>query len=665
MLILRRRFPVDNAGNYVDTDMKPLKPGDRLDGFQIENSLYDGAMARIYRARDLLTDEVVVLKVPFGDIINTPILYYHYQNEERIGRLLNHPHVVRFFHRNRSRQYIIQEFVSGTDLRKFTGRNKKVEFPRACAITRQIAGALTYLHDCGIIHLDLKPENIIISGDWIKLIDFGLAVKSDLPDLLKEDFSSPHGTPYYIAPEQVVGIRSEPRSDIYSLGVVFYEMLTGHLPFPRSTKLSDTRLRLKSEPTPPRYYEPELDPRIQEVMLKALARRPEQRYSSAAEFIHDLEHLEEVAVTLLGKKSKKPCWFFARFKPAVSFATHNTKNFFSGSNKPQLLGAVIDDDSADQVVEELRRRVLMLGGEVTLLTVLEEEDDSHFLKYGREVAGEHLRNRLEHFVQRFRRYNIDPTIRLIRGRASEVICSLARNLNAVCVVLGPSRRPGLFGSSVVKKVTAKMETEVLIAETKPHTLVWTMQGLAIDRLSEEQVIAIDIFLVDGWFNHVSWLAELALSLLLDSEQEIELESDHCLVGRWLTDLRNDPYWVRVARRLDPVHNELHSVAEKMISLAEAGDIHAMKNIYRGRALPLSCTLRDRFAEVSRLIREWSGHYDVQQIPALLSEKCPLFDKDTPVGGPLLELHTIRNYLESHVADTCISKDRNTQTMKAK
>ena len=648
MPIIRRRFPAGNVRNFAGIDMEPMQAGDRLDGFQIENSLHDGAMARIYRARDLLTDEVVALKVPFGDIINTPILFYHYQNEERIGRLLNHPHVVRFFHRNRSRQYIIQEYVPGSDLRKSMGGKKKIEFSRARAIILQIADALTYLHGCGVIHLDLKPENIILFKGRIKLIDFGLAVKSGLPDLLAEDFSSPHGTPFYIAPEQIAGIRSEPRSDIYSLGIILYEMLTGQLPFPRSTRLSDTRLRLKSDPVPPRYYEPELDPNIQEILLKALAVKPEDRYESAADFSHDLQHLEQVQVTELGQRTKKPFWFLARFKPAVSFS-HRPPSF-SPSDKPQLLGAVIDDDSADNVVEALRRRVLMLGAEVTLLTVLEEEDDSHFLKYGREVAGEQLRNRLEHFVQRFRRYNIDPTIRLIRGNASEVICTVARQLQAVCVVLGPSRKPGLFGSSVVKKVMAGLKTEVLIAETTPHTLVWRMQGMAIDQLSEEQVIAIDIFLVDGWFNHVSWLAELALSLLLDSGQDVDPDSGHCLVGKWLTELRKDPYWQAVARHLDPVHGQLHAVAEKMIQLAGSGDLEAMKNIYRYNALPLSCRLREKFAGVSRLIREWSGHDGLQQIPALLSEKCPLFDKDTPVGGPLLELHMIRHYLESRAED---------------
>lgn len=639
--------------------MKSLQAGTELDGFLIEEELYNGAMARIYRARDLLTDEVVALKVPFGDIINNPVLYYHYQNEERIGRLLNHPHIVRFFYRNRSRQYIIQEYVPGVDLRQHVGKGKKMNFSEVKPIILQIAGALDYLHETGVIHLDLKPENIIINHSRVKLIDFGLAVKSDLPDLLAEDFSSPHGTPFYIAPEQLLGIRDEPRSDIYSLGVIFYEMMTGHLPFPRSRKLSRTRLRLKADPVPPRYYDPDFDPRVQEIMLKALARQPEDRYENASMLAYDIKNIEQVQVGDLGLRKEKPWWFFAQLRPASSFSGHQKQLFFSPLNKPQLLGAIINHDSADQVVEELRRRALISGGEVTLLTVLEEEDDSHFLKYGLEVAGEQLRNRLEHFVQRFRRYNIDPTIRLIRGEAANVILSISQQLQAVCIVLGPSRKPGLFGASVVEKVKAKSKTEALVATSKPHTLVWTAQGLPIDQLSEDQVIAIDIFLVDGWFNHVSWLAELALSLLRNSSITVELAPGHCAVGRWLTELHTDPYWAKIAHRIDPVHNQLHKVAEEMARLAADGDLRGMKKVYQSKTLQLSCGLRERFAEVSRLIREWSGYHEVRPIPALRAADCPLFHGDAPVGGPLLELHTIRNYFETHVPDYAVSPGHGT------
>lgn len=630
--------------------MASLQRNDRLDGFCIERPLYDGAMAQIYLARDLLTDEVLALKIPFGDILNNPILYYHYQNEERIGRLLQHPNIVRFFYRNRSQQYIVEEYVPGADLRSWAGKGKQLPWADILAVILQLVDAVAYLHSQGVVHLDLKPENILLFQNQVKLIDFGLAFSVDMPDLLAKDFSSPHGTPFYIAPEQMVGIRGEPRSDIYSIGVILYEMVTGALPFPRSKKLSKTRLRLKSDPAPPRYYAPDLDPRLQEIILKCLARLPAHRYQTALELIGDLQHMEKVKVTAAGLRRKKPCWLLRQWLPAVSFPDLQVPVASATGRKTQLVGAVIDDASAELVVEELRGLALLQEAEVTLLTVLEEKDDSHYVQYGLEVAGERFRTRLERFVQKFRRYNIDPTIRLIRGRAVDVILSVARQIEASIVVLGPSRKPGLFGNSVVKKIMAQCEAQVKVAREASHPLIWKSRDLPPDQLRAEQILSIDLFLVDSWFHHVEWLTALAVSLLQKTSHRTHHMHEHCAVGTWLMELHNDSQWSRMAARIDPVHNQLHVVAREMVSLADSGDMSALKNVYRTKALPLSCELRTQMAAVSGLIREWSGQRDVQQIPALCQTDCPLFQEEMPVGGPLLALHTIRNYLDTHIPD---------------
>ena len=300
--------------------MESLQPGNTLDTFTIEKELHRSAMAKLFLATDILTDETVVLKVPFGDILNNPIQFYHYQNEERIGRTLSHPNIVRFFSRNRSRQYIVMEHVPGKDLRSMVGKGKKNEFSRAGPLIQQIADALSYLHGRGIIHLDLKPENIMITVDsQVKLLDFGFATKEGLPDLLTEDFFLPHGTPDYIAPEQIVGHRREIRSDIYSLGILLYEMLIGRLPYSSSTRLSKTRRRLKFDAVPPRHYDQTIPPQIQQIILKCLERQPENRYNSAMALAEDLQNYQNLPITNRGLNRKKPSFFFAFFSPIPSF----------------------------------------------------------------------------------------------------------------------------------------------------------------------------------------------------------------------------------------------------------------------------------------------------------------------------------------------------------
>ncbi len=638
--------------------MEPLKPGSRIDSFTVEKELYAGAMARIYKCRDLLTDEVVALKVPFGDIINNPILYYHYQNEERIGRLLKHPHIVRFLYRNRTSQYIIQEYLPGRDLRSLVGRNRKMDFAAARKHVLQICQALDYMHGQGVIHLDLKPENIILLHGSLKIIDFGLAVKKGMPDLLGQDFTAPHGTPFYIAPEQLLGIRTIPASDIYALGVMLFEMVTGELPFPRSKKLSTTRLRLKCAPIPPRYFIPDLDPHIQEIILRMLSMDPEKRYGSMPELIDVLRRPQQVPVTELGRRTRRPLFFLARLRPAANLARPEEDQENASSPPRQILAAIIDDDKAHLVVEEARRLVLLDGGEVTLLTVLEEEDDSHFLMYGQQVAGERLRTRLESFVQRLRRYSIDPTVRLIRGRAAEVIVELARQLDAEKIILGPSRSKGLWQGSVLKQVMKKYPGRVMSADPDRVDYDWSIFNKTISRLSREEVIDFDIFLVDAWFDHLSWLAGLALALLPGHEEDDKAGLDEsCLVGRWLARLEQGlPCWRGIANRVGPVHEELHGIAREMVRLGRNGEYAAMKYLYQARALPLSCRLQRCFADTSKLVRDWSGTYEIRPVPVLLLASCPLLHRGQPVGGPLLELHTIRSFLETGHPDIAAGEE---------
>jgi serine/threonine-protein kinase len=194
--------------------------------------------------------------------------------------------------------YMVMEWVEGRLLRKVLAESRKLPIERARAIIIAICDALDYIHRNGVVHRDLKPENIMIDGeDRIKLIDFGIAGKAGARRLTFGKFSQIAGTPDYISPEQVKGKRGDGRSDIYSLGVILYELVTGATPFSGPNPFTVMNDRLVNNPVPPRELNPEISPQLQEAIYRAMEREPQNRYSTANEFAWDLEHLDQVAAS--------------------------------------------------------------------------------------------------------------------------------------------------------------------------------------------------------------------------------------------------------------------------------------------------------------------------------------------------------------------------------
>jgi len=197
-----------------------------------------------------------------------------------------------------SHLYMVMEWVEGRELRRLLMERSKLPPERAVAITIGICRALDYIHSCGVVHRDLKPENIMVdSDDRTKLIDFGIAGRAGARQLTFGALSQIMGTPDYIAPEQVNGKPGDARSDVYALGVMLYEMLTGETPFRGPNPFAVMNDRLVNNPIPPRELDPEISPELQEVIYRALRRDPAGRYATAGAFARDLEHLDEVEVT--------------------------------------------------------------------------------------------------------------------------------------------------------------------------------------------------------------------------------------------------------------------------------------------------------------------------------------------------------------------------------
>jgi serine/threonine-protein kinase len=274
-----------------------FEAGSEIDYYRIEEPVARSGMATIYRATDTRDNRQVALKIPHPDMESDAILFDRFQREAGIGEKLDHPKVMRVFGgEERTRIYMVMEWCEGRLLREILDEGPLSQ-ERALRIAGEVLDGLDYIHANGVVHRDLKPENIMVDpDDNIKLIDFGIAGDAAAKRLTYANFTAAIGTPNYISPEQVKGRRGDGRSDIYSMGVILYEMLSGKLPFTGSNPMAAMNDRLLNYPLPPTMANPAISPQLQEVIYRALERDPKNRYAKASEFAWDLAHLDQVGI---------------------------------------------------------------------------------------------------------------------------------------------------------------------------------------------------------------------------------------------------------------------------------------------------------------------------------------------------------------------------------
>jgi eukaryotic-like serine/threonine-protein kinase len=279
--------------------MPEVSVGETLDQFKLTEVIARSGMASIFKATDLISGQTVAIKIPYMQFESDVIFYGRFQREEEVLRRLDHPNIIKVVTpRKKSRMYIAMEFIDGVSLREIIRTEQPMKPERALELMRQICEALVYMHGQGVVHRDLKPENILVTAAGVvKIMDFGIALDEEARRLTWSGLSSTIGTPDYMAPEQVSGRRGDARTDIYSLGVMLYEMLTASLPYAASNVYNMMRAKTHEDPQPLTRHRPDLDPKLEEIVLHAIERQAKNRYASAAQMLEDLRDPSHVTVT--------------------------------------------------------------------------------------------------------------------------------------------------------------------------------------------------------------------------------------------------------------------------------------------------------------------------------------------------------------------------------
>ena len=359
-----------------------IEPGATLDGFLVGERLHRGVMASIWSVSHPDHAGPLVMKVPLMSEGIDPAAIVGFEMEAMILPRLSGPHVPRYVAQGDFgvQPYLVMERIPGPSLLP-TLLQLPLPWAAVVALGRNIAIALDDLHRQHVVHLDVKPSNLLTrSTGELVLVDFGLSHHDELPDLMGEEFRLPYGTAPYMAPEQVLGHRKDPRSDQFALGVLMYFFLTGVRPFGDPQRLSGLKRRLWRDPIPPRRLRPDCPPWLQEVILRCLEVHPAWRFPTAGHLSVALQHPDQVKLTARAGKVKQDPFLtvvrrrFADHQLAIPKAKSPARH---DGDAPILAVAIDLSAEAAPIAETLRTMVARMlstlpGARVACINVLKQ-----------------------------------------------------------------------------------------------------------------------------------------------------------------------------------------------------------------------------------------------------------------------------------------------------
>ena len=467
-------------------DGEHLAQGTVVAGYRVREKVYEGGMAVIYSVASGDGNEDCLLKIPKLGFGSHPACSAGFDVEQMILGRIGSPHVPRLLASGEEEfgPYLVIERISGTPFTKFASQAPR-PVEEVVRLGAALASAVHALHRQDVVHHDVKPSHVFYreNGQAV-LIDFGLAFHGQLPDLVAAESDHPLGTPAYMSPEQILGGRGDPRSDVFSLGVILYLLATGILPFGAPTTNGHLRRRLYCDPQPPRRILPELPPWLQEIILHCLERRVEDRYATAAQVADDLAHPQQVVIGERGRRLRRAGtwtvisrWFKALAAPPAPRRIPSSHL----AEAPHVLVAIDLDQRSDQLMQALRDATSrLIEGEphwrLTCVTVMEPsmltEQDEHSeithamhtqklveLHHWAQPLVQHLGLRQEQL-----RFHV-----LLGGAVADMLTEYARAVHADHIVMGARGSSSLrrFLGSVSGRVVAEAPCSVTVVRILP------------------------------------------------------------------------------------------------------------------------------------------------------------------------------------------------------